>query len=279
MDQINPLKKYFRKPGIWVKLPSGGKYYDKPVEDLNEMGEIPIYPMTAKDELLLKNADGLLNGSALTQLISSCAPCIPDPKNMPAVDVDAILVAIRRSTYGAKMEISATHDCEGAKETEYSIDINSLIAGIKEVKDILPVELESGIKVYVRPITLKNILDLNWVQYEQIRAVQMAEQKKVSDEESMKIMQTGYEAISNASINIVSSSIDTVQLPDGEIVNDKAMILDWVLDLARQDYSKLEKTIMTANSQGIDKELTLTCNECGQQYKSPLDMNPTTFFA
>ena len=92
-------------------------------------------------------------------------------------------------------------------------------------------------------------------------------------------MQTGYEAISNASIKIVSNSIDTVQLPDGEAVNDKAMILDWVLDLPRLDYGKLEETIMTTNSQGIEKQLTLTCSECGQTYKSPLDMNPTTFFA
>ena len=199
-QQNNPLKAYFRKPGIWIKLPSTGKYYTQTIDDLNEMGEIPIYPMTAKDELLLKNADGLLNGSALFQLIASCAPSLKDPSNMPALDLDAVLVAVRRCTYGEKMGITAKHDCEHAKETEYNINLNSLIAGIKTVGDIPPIEFDNGIKVFIKPITVKNILDLNWVQFEQIRSIQMADQQKASNEEKVELMQKGYEAISNAKI-------------------------------------------------------------------------------
>jgi hypothetical protein len=93
-NQNNPLKSFFRKPGIWIKLPSQGNYYTTKPADLNDMGEIPVYPMTAKDELMLKNADALLNGTAITGLIKSCAPSIVDPENMPAVDLDTLLVAI-----------------------------------------------------------------------------------------------------------------------------------------------------------------------------------------
>lgn len=275
----NPLKAYFRKPGIWVKLPSHGKYYKESVKDLNDMGEIPVYPMTAKDELLLKNADALLNGSALLQLVRSCVPSIVDPNSMPAIDLDAVLVAIRKCTYGEKMSVSAKHDCEHAKETEYDINLNAIIGTIKDIGEIPPVEFDNGIKVYVKPITVKNILDLNWIQFEQVRAVQMAEQQNLSAEQQSKIMQTGYEAISNAGIKVVAESIDTVLLPDGTAVTDPAMILEWVIDMPKGDYAELEKTIMTTNSKGVEKEIPLTCTECGGQFNSNLDMNPVTFFA
>ena len=102
---------------------------------------------------------------------------------------------------------------------------------------------------------------------------------KASNEEKVELMQKGYEAISNASIKIVSQSIDTVLLPDSTVVTDRAMILEWVIDMPKPDYAILEKAIMTTNSQGIDKDIKLTCTECNEIFTSKLDMNPTTFFA
>ena len=81
----NPLKAFFRKPGIWIKLPSQGRFYSVKPSELNEMGEIPVFPMTAKDELMMKNADGLLNGNAIVELVRSCAPCIADQRTCQAL--------------------------------------------------------------------------------------------------------------------------------------------------------------------------------------------------
>ena len=38
--------------------------------------EHPVLPMTAKDELIMKNPDALLNGDAVIQVIESCVPTI-----------------------------------------------------------------------------------------------------------------------------------------------------------------------------------------------------------
>jgi hypothetical protein len=107
-NQTNPLKSYFRKPGIWAKLPSQGKFYSQAVTDLNEMGEIPVYPMTAKDELLLKNADALLNGTAIYSMLASCVPSIKNVEEIPSIDLDLLLLAIRRASNGESMEITTT---------------------------------------------------------------------------------------------------------------------------------------------------------------------------
>lgn len=278
-NKVNPLKQYFRKPGLWIKLPSQGNYYKTKPSDLNDMGEIAIYPMTAKDELMLKNADALLNGSAITGLINSCVPSIVDPENMPAVDLDAILVGIKRSTYGEKMSVTTKHNCEHAKETEFDLNLNMLISSIQVVEEIPPIDFDSGIKVYIKPVTVKNILSLNWVQYEQVRILQMAEQQNVDEKTKMDLLQQSYLALTNESINIVSSCIDTVLLPDGNAVTDKEMIKEWITDIAKPDYARLEKTIMETSTKGVSKKFTVKCQECGADYDANIDLNPTTFFA
>jgi hypothetical protein len=277
--QTNPLKAYFRKPGIWIKLPSRGKFYEQKPADLNDMGEIAIYPLTAKDELMLKNADALLNGSAITQVIKSCAPSIVDPENMPAIDLDAVLVAIKRCTYGESMTITTTHDCENAEPNEINIDLNTIIASIQVVEDNLPpVEFENGIKVFVEAVTVKNILALNWVQYEQIRTMQMAEQQNISERDKLNMLQTSYSALTGESIRVVSDCIDTVLLPDGTAVVDNKLILEWINDLSKPEYAKLEQAVMNTNIKGINKEFKVHCPQCDKDYTSQIDLNPTTFF-
>jgi hypothetical protein len=73
----NPLSDYFRQPGTYITLPSNGRYYKQPPK-LTESGELAIYPMTAKDELRLKNPDALFNGEAMRGVIKSSCPDIAD---------------------------------------------------------------------------------------------------------------------------------------------------------------------------------------------------------
>jgi hypothetical protein len=51
----NPLKQYFRRPAIYLRLPSNGKFYSQGAIDLPDNKEIPVYPMTAIDEITTKD--------------------------------------------------------------------------------------------------------------------------------------------------------------------------------------------------------------------------------
>ena len=277
-NQNNPLKSYFRKPGIWVKLPSQGQFYIVRPKDLNEQGEIPVFPMTAKDELLLKNADALLNGSAIVELIQSCAPTISDPENMPSVDLDAILLAIRRCTYGETMDITTIHDCKEDAKNEVSLNLNAVISSIKVVDNIEPVIMSNDIKVYIKPVTVKQLLNLNWVQYEQIRNLQIAEQQEVDEKTRVDILQKSYHTLTSQNIKIVSECIETVLLPDGVTVNNAENIKEWATDLSKHDFKLIETAIMSVGNKGVDKTFKVQCQHCNQEYDSLLDLNPTTFF-
>ncbi len=65
----NPLKQYFRRPAVYMKLPSAGKDYEPGVIDMPETGELPVYPMTAIDEITTRTPDALFNGTALVELV------------------------------------------------------------------------------------------------------------------------------------------------------------------------------------------------------------------
>jgi hypothetical protein len=277
-NQVNPLKQYFRKPGIWIKLPSQGNFYKEKPSELNDMGEIPVYPMTAKDELLLKNADALLNGSAITQLVKSCVPCISDPTNMPSIDLDAIFVAIKRCTYGDSIDVSTT--CEACQtNNEVSVNLNHIISTIKVIEKLDPVELSTGIKVFINPVKVSDLLSLNWVQFEQIRNIQLAEQSNADETTKVGLLQKSYQVLTEKNLEIVGGCVDTVVLPDGVTVNNRSNIQEWVSDLSKIDFAVIEQAIMTSSSMGISKEFDITCTNCQTHFKSSLDLNPTTFFA
>ena len=118
---VNPLAGYYRQPKVYLRLPSGGKWYQEGTLDVSEDGQYAVYAMTAKDELMYKTPDALMNGAATTEVIKSCIPAIREPWKMPTLDVDACLVAIRIATYGENMEITTT--CPACKEQQ-NIPIN-----------------------------------------------------------------------------------------------------------------------------------------------------------
>lgn len=242
------------------------------------MGEIPIYPMTAKDELLLKNADSLLNGTAIYDLIKNCAPSIQDPESMPNIDLDAVLLAIRRATYGEYMDITVQHDCNTDAKNEVRLNLDHFISTIKTIDQVEPIILDNGIKVFVRPVNVRQLLRLNWVQYQQIRNLQHAEQNGVDEKAKIDILQSSYAELTEASVAVVSDCIDTVLLPDATAVTDKDNITEWVLDLSNTDYKKIENLIMGLSEQGLQKKFQVTCDKCGKEFDSQIDLNPTTFF-
>ena len=123
-NNINPLASLMRQPKIYVKLPSNGKYWPEGSLNITQNSEYPIYSMTAKDELILKTPDALMNGQAVVDVIQSCMPNVINAWEMPNIDTDAILIAIRLATYGDSMDTTFK---VGEEEMTYSIDLRMVL--------------------------------------------------------------------------------------------------------------------------------------------------------
>ena len=121
-QEANPLHKFFRQPKVYTTLPSKGQYYPAGALEMPETNELPVFAMTAKDELTMKTPDALMNGQATVDLVKSCVPNIIDPWKMPSIDLDTILIAIRIATFGP--ELSVTQVIPGLnEERSFSVDL------------------------------------------------------------------------------------------------------------------------------------------------------------
>lgn len=108
MNSSNPLMQFARRPELSVKLPSNGNWYEEGFIDYTMSGEVEVYPMLPKDELMMLNPDALLSGQANVDLIKSCCPSISDPKKLLYNDVNVLLLAIQRATYGKTLTMEIT---------------------------------------------------------------------------------------------------------------------------------------------------------------------------
>lgn len=277
----NPLAQYYRKPGTYIELPSGGRYY-KVAPKMSDTGELAVYPMTAKDELALKNPDSLLNGEALKQVIASVCPDIADVSEIPAPDIDAILVAMRMTSYGDDMELDVTHGCEESdgKSQRVTVGLGSVLSTSRAIPETLgTVTLANGVVVQLKPYTLEAQSRLLRVQFNTMRQLQGAEANENSTiEQKADIANRGYDQLVALSQDILAASITVVRLPEGVEVTNFAHIHDWVKNLDRASNERLDEEIKAFGKYGITRTLEVTCDHCKNKFTTDMLFDPTSFF-
>ena len=129
MTTNNPLGQYFRQPSIYLTLPSRGRYWPDSSLELPATGEIPVLPMTTRDEVTLRTPDALMNGAGIVDVVHSCCPNIKDAWKMPSIDVDAVLIAIRIASYGHGMDLDT--NCPYCKEeNRHGADLRTILSGM-----------------------------------------------------------------------------------------------------------------------------------------------------
>ena len=145
----NPLSNYFRKPEIYVKLPSQGRWYPPNTLQMNDQGEVGVMPMTARDELIIRTPDALLNGQATVDVIKSCVPDIKDPWQMPAMDLDSILLGLRIASYGENVEFT-TSNSGIIQEIKVNLPQLMTMVGSGGYNDT--VTISNGLTIITKPI-------------------------------------------------------------------------------------------------------------------------------
>jgi hypothetical protein len=270
----NPLFEYFKKPGIYVKLPSEGNYYDDDI-NLTSTGEIEILPMSAKDEMQFKSPDSLLNGESLIKVITSCVPGIKNTKEIPLPDLSVILVGLRIATYGNDMNVYATcTNCEHRDEMSY--DISRLLDNIKPISLANIITIKDA-KIYVKPYTLDLHTKLAIVTFEQSLLSSKLDNIQ-NDEESINQLAAGFAKITSIHFTVLADSIIKVELPNDVTVTDNEHIRDWITNTDKKTYDTMRDFIGSLNEEKINNNFQHTCSKCNETYSSEVDFDPTNFF-
>jgi len=176
VEQTNPLSKHFRQPAIYIKLPSKGQHSPQGTVDFGESEELAVYPMTARDEMTMNTPDALMNGQATVDVIKSCIPAIKDPWNLPMMDLDTILIAIRIASFGEGMDMSVTVP-EVNEKMDFTTDLRTMMDSIPTTTFNEYLRLDSGLTVRVRPTTYRQLTNLALRTFEEQRMITQLSQK------------------------------------------------------------------------------------------------------
>jgi hypothetical protein len=271
----NPLKQYFRRPGIYLKLPSGGIGYEPGVVEFPEAGDLPVYPMTAIDEITSKTPDALYNGTAVTEIISSCIPAIKKPWQINSVDLDAILVAIKIATNGGEMEIE-TKCQECSEESKYGVNLNIVLNSFK------PGDYENGLvvdqlKIKFRPLTYKTLSESSVKQFEIQKSIIILNGMVEGPEKDNKANEL-LKTITESTIEVLVDTIDCIIAPD-TIVNDREFIIDFIKNTDKKSFDAIRDYSIALRESTQTKPLHITCTHCKHEYDQPFTLNVSDFFA
>lgn len=273
----NPLAKHFRQPAIYLRLPSGGKFYPNGSVDLTLNGEVPIYPMTIKDEVLLKTPDALMNGSGMADMITSCCPNIKDVWNIPLVDLDAILIAIRLASYGADMDVNSV--CTHCKEeNEHTLDLRAVLDNVTPIKKYNDVTDLAGLKFKLKPQTYKDLNRVGMITFEQEKLMGAITDSDLPDEEKKQRFKEAFDNLTALNVDSVVSCIESIITEDGTVVSDPDMIKEFLLQTDRKTYDAVKDMVQSAVGANSLAPVEFTCGSCKEPYKVRVEFNQSSFF-
>ena len=281
-QESNPLKKYYRQPKQFVRLPSNYKYYKPGTIQIPESGDVAVFPMTAKDELLFKTPDALLNGEATVRVIQSCIPAITNAWEMPALDIDTCLVAIRMATYGTKMQVKVfvpKTKIEKDMELDLQAALDRLLSNTYEEQF-----LYQNMEVTTRPLTYKEFTEAAIKTFEEQRLATVVQDKDMPEEEKIKRFQASFSKLTDINIQMVSASVASIRV-DGQTVTDKTQIQEFLENTSKEFYQTIidQSTKQKDNFTIPPVEMTATPEEikagAPETYKVPVLFDQANFFA
>lgn len=273
---VNPLRVHFRQPAIYLKLPSRGQFWTSGL-DMPTTGELPVFPMTARDEILLRTPDALLNGQGVVDVIQSCCPNITDAWHMPSVDVDAVLVAVRIASFGNTMNIESKCPHCGA-DNNFESDLGSYIDNIR-----IPnynKKLEHGaIRIKLKPQTYLSLNETNKINYEEQRVLSNISNDGVDDEVRLTEYKKHLDRLVELNAKVLVDNTEYIEILDsGTIVSDPEFIKEFYFNCDADICKELRIKIDEVNSEGAIPPQTGSCSACEKTYEIPLTFDYSNFF-
>jgi hypothetical protein len=270
----NPLKQYFRRPAVYLKLPSGGKDYPAGSINIPESGELPVYPMTAIDEITTKTPDALFNGQAVTDLIKSCVPDIIDPWAVSSTDMDAIFLAIKAASGEQNLEIDSK--CPKCEEiSTYGVNLVAILGTLKAPDYSIPLEI-SDLKIKFGPLTYKEVNEAGLAQFE-IQRVFADLERVTENKEKAEKTKDALLQITTVTMSLIAKTIHYIETPNVS-VTEYDHILEFLQNCDKNVYIAIRDYHTALKAQTELKPLDVKCDSCTHEYKQPFTLNPTDFF-
>lgn len=256
----NPLLERARIPGETFTLPSLGIFYTNGElsHEVNN-GEVYISPMTTMDEIILKSPDKLYSGTGIDDVFKRCIPQILKPLELLGKDVDFILTALRKISFGNTSEIELVHDCDDAKSHSYNLDMSGFISNTTKIDPTLvntsySKTLNNGQIIKLKPPSFKAALVIY--------------QAALDGNEQTDLVKLERDVL--GSICSMISQVDEIDDPE--------LILEWLRILKPAVINDISKSVESLADWGTDFSSKVKCKDCGEEVDITSEINPVSFF-
>lgn len=281
--QPNPLSAFMRQPKIYIRLPSNGEYWPEGSLVMTETGDLPVYSMTAKDELMLKVPDALISGQAVVDIIQHCIPNIKNAWHIPTIDLDVILIGIRLATYGEKMITPITLGDE--VEMEYHVDLRNVLDVLMQQISWNPViPINDDLTVYVRPLPYNKISESAVRTFETQKIIDAVNDENLDQNEKLRIFKESFSKLTEITIGVVESSIFRIDSPLGSTENSDH-IKEFIENTDKDVFNKIKEHLDNLREQNAVKSIRVPVTDdlrekgfTGEFIEVPLVFDPSTFF-
>ncbi len=280
MNTTNPLLGATRLPKVYIKLPSGGKYW--PEGSLNVREEYPVYSMTARDELQLKVPDALLNGEAVVAIMQSCMPDILNGWEVPSIDMDTILIAIRIASYGEVMSVPVLEKSD--KDYDVDVDLRNVLDDLQNNKWDEVVPINDNLTMYVKPLPYKLITVAANQAFETQKLINMVADTSISEEVRLSEFKKSFTILTNYTIDSMAAGVYRVDIPTAS-VTDAEHIREFISGADREVMSKLQAHLDNLASVNQIKPISIAVTDelrelgiTGEVLTVPLNFDPSNFF-
>jgi hypothetical protein len=247
-----------------------------------ESGELPVYPMTAKDELIFKTPDALLNGEATVTVIKSCVPNILNPWAMPSVDSDAVLIAIRLATYGEKMDINTKVPNTGEDRT-FQVDLRDLLDQLTSFDFDPFIQIDESMSIELRPSTYKEFTENTIKSYEEQRIFRLVNDDSIPDEKKLAAFSNSFRKLTELTMDLVINSIVCIDTSEGKVTN-KTHIREFFSNADSSTFDKILKHLEKMRDDSKIKPFKVRSTpediEAGapEEYEIPITFDQSNFF-
>ena len=288
-NNTNPLAGHFRTPKLYTGLPSGGKFYTDDVLEMPSSGEVPVFPMTAKDEIMLKNPDALLNGEAVASVLMSCIPAIKKPRQLVSNDIDALLVAVQAATYGDELDVGAP--CPQCGENASAVlSAEVVLASMDTLDKNYEFTTDTGLLISMKPFSYETSVKAGVANFRSSRSLQSID--AIEDEmDKIKAFNKNFIELASLNFDILVDSISSITVPATEdneplVVSNEQHIREFLENADARIGTELESFIEEIGNIGIQKKMELTCEPCSEElpegedytFESVVNFNTVNFF-
>jgi hypothetical protein len=280
---VNPLKKFFRQPKFYIKLPSSGNFYPPGALEMTDNGEFSIYAMTAKDEIAMKTPDALLNGQSIVDMIQSCVPNIKNAWTVPSIDIDALLVAIRMATYGETLDIDITIPNTKIEKT-YVADLRRVLDRLLNAAFDPIVAITPEMTAHIRPLNYLEFTRSAIKTLEEQRIFDIVNNENIDDERKVEMFSKSFKRLTDITVGTVSQCVVKIVTPDGE-VSDQQFITEFIENADKNFYAAIMSNLEKQRDQFKMEPFKVHTSEeeraagAPHEFEFPIELDAANFFA